>query len=274
MTKSENTKQILITGGTSGLGKSLVKQFLDNGYTVCTLGRNGIAKKIQSANYTFFECDLADLNEVRKVVEDLVQKKLFFDMLINNAGVLSPPQYHKTKDGFEFSYQVNFLSHVLLTRLLLDRGILKPNAVINVSSPIYSKGTLDIKMIFERRYHGVLQTYSNTKLFMALFTQKMTEDGIPGFSFNPGTFSSGIYRFQKKWFHYMYKIASPFMISSDRVAAGLFQIVHSDKWSDGKMMDRKGKVINLKNYDSEQKKAFWNQVEMQIDEFLRRENFS
>ena len=72
----------------------------------------------------------------------------------------------------------------------------------------------------------------------------------------------------------MYKIASPLMISSDRVAAGLFQIVHSDKWSDGKMMDRKGKVINLKNYDSEQKKAFWNQVEMQIDEFLRRENFS
>jgi NAD(P)-dependent dehydrogenase (short-subunit alcohol dehydrogenase family) len=274
MTKRENTKQMLITGGTSGLGRSLVKQFLDNGYTVFTLGRNGIAKKIQSANYTFLECDLADLNEVRKVVEDLVQKKTFFDILINNAGILSPPKFQKTMDGYEFSYQVNFLSHVLLTRLLLDRGILNPNTVINISSPIYTKGTLDINKIFERRYHGVLQTYSNTKLFMALFTQKMTEDGIPGFSFNPGTFSSGIYRFQKKWFHYMYKIAAPFMISSDRVASGLFQIVHSDKWADGKMMDRKGKVINLKNYDPDQKKAFWNRVEMQIKDFLRRDNIS
>lgn len=270
MAKSEKNKCILITGGTSGLGRSLVKQFLENGYVVCTLSRNGNSENIQSENYSFLQCDLADLNGVRNVVEELAQMKLTFDVLINNAGLLSPPKRQETIDGFELSYQVNFLSHVFLSRLLLEKGLLKPGLIVNISSPIYTKGTLDISKIFDSRSYGVLQAYSNTKLFMALFTQKMTEDGLSGFSFNPGTFSSGIYKFQQKWFHYLYKMAAPFMVSSDRVAAGLFQLVNSDSWSDGKMMNRKGKDAKLKNFDSEQKRVFWMHVELQIESFLKR----
>jgi NAD(P)-dependent dehydrogenase (short-subunit alcohol dehydrogenase family) len=270
MSKSDNNRRILITGGTSGLGRSLVKQFLENGYTVCTLSRNADSEKIQNKNYSFLQCDLADLSEVKRVAEELVQMKQTFDVLINNAGILSPPKYQKTVDGFELSYQVNFLSHVFLTGLLIEKGLLIPSLIVNVSSPIYTKGTLEINKIFDKRSYGVLQAYSNTKLFMALFTQKMTEDGLPGISFNPGTFSSGIYKFQQKWFHYLYKIAAPFMTSSDRVASGLFQMVNTDNWSDGKMMDRKGRATKLKNYDPDQKEAFWKHVELQIEEFLKR----
>ena len=127
------------------------------------------------------------------------------------------------------NYQVNFLSHVLLTQLLLSKRILKPGFVVNISSPVHKTGQLELDKIFDKKAYGFFQTYSNTKLFMALFSEKLAADGVSGFSFNPGTFSSGIYQLQKPWFHNMYKIAAPFMVSSDRVAERLYGIAIGDK---------------------------------------------
>jgi len=220
----ENTlinKNILITGGTSGLGRSLVNLFLKTGSKVIVVGRNGNANKIKDENYAFYLCDLADLDQVSAVAKLLADKNVTIDGLVNNAGVLSPPKYVETINGHEFSYQVNFLSHVLLTRLLFAKNILKPEFIVNISSPIYTKGQLDLEKVFGKSKYGLFQAYSNTKLYMALFSEKLAGEGYSSFSFNPGTFSSGIYQLQQKWFHKMYKIASPFMLSSDRVALKL-----------------------------------------------------
>ena len=48
------------------------------------------------------------------------------------------------------------------------------------------------------------------------------------FSFDPGTFSSGIYRMQKRWFREMYRIAAPFMRSPVKVAKGLAELLLED----------------------------------------------
>ena len=185
-------KNVLITGGTSGLGKSLVKLFLSNGSRVYTVGRNGISDKNTHENYSFFMCDMSNLDAVKTVVDRISKDTVSIDVLINNAGVLSPPDRRVTENGYEYSYQVNFLSHVLLTHLLLNKGILKPGFVVNISSPIHKTGQLELEKIFDKKAYGVFQAYSNTKLFMALFSEKLALDGVPGFSFNPGTFNSGI----------------------------------------------------------------------------------
>jgi len=256
---------VLITGGTSGLGKSIIKQLLVDDFEVVAIGkRNGF----HDPKSRFFSCDLAVFEDVQKVVNQFENEKLTFDILINNAGILSPPDYQLTPNGFELSYQVNFLSHVLLTRLLIQKKILTPELIVNVSSPIYKQGKIYLDELSEKSNHGIIQTYSNTKLYMALFSKKLSEEGISSFSFNPGTFSSGIYRSQKKWFHSMYKLAAPFMVSSEKVSKGLYQIIKSRNWSDGKMIDKKGRSQNVVHNNSDQKTEFWQKVNDQIKDYL------
>src|SRR5210317_1857774 len=122
MHKSGN-KTICITGGTSGLGFELVKKYSVNGYRVISLCREKVSDNAHDPNLRNIRCDLSDFSEVIKFVELLEYENINIDILINNAGVLSPPDFIRTKDGFEFSYQVNFLSHYLITKLLMIRGI-------------------------------------------------------------------------------------------------------------------------------------------------------
>lgn len=260
-------KTILITGGTSGLGKSLVLKFLKHGCKVISISRNGqLAETASIENYRHVTCDLASLNSVADFVNLLFDEKISVDILINNAGVLSPPEYRQSSDGFELSYQVNFLSHVYLTRELIKHNPLKPELIINVSSPIQVKGHIDLDKALDKNKYGLFQSYSNTKLYMALFSRHLADLGYTSFSYNPGTFKSTIYQLQKKWFHILYRIAAPFMVSSKKVANGLFRIVYDQSWQNGKMLNKNGISSQMKQQDQSQLKQFWEKVDWQLNE--------
>ncbi len=261
-------KRVLVTGGTSGLGKAMVTQLLEKGAIVHAFGFSGPVPDFDPAVFTLIRCNQADLRQIIQTVDRLHQEGLSFDILINNAGILSPPHYTKTIDGFELSYQINFLSHVLLTRLLLNHKLLDPLCIINVSSPIYTMGRLDLQKVFDPEKYGLFQTYADTKLFMALFSERLAVENIGSFSFNPGVFSSGIYRQQKKWFHRMYHLAGPFMTSPGRAVRGLFEAVENKSWKSGHFVNKKGKVERLKYFDESLKKVFWQRVDDQLSPYL------
>lgn len=67
------------------------------------------------------EMDLMSLDSVRYFVAEFSKRFDHVDILINNAGVFTSLKKEKvTKDGFEYNFGVNYLSHFLLTNLLLD----------------------------------------------------------------------------------------------------------------------------------------------------------
>ena len=258
-------KCVLITGGTSGLGKSLANLFLMQGCKVITVSRSeGLTT--QEKRYRHFTCDFADLGSIRSMYLKIANSESSIDILVNNAGILSPPEYHKSKNGFELSYQVNFLAHVFLNRKLIEDRLVKTDCIVNISSPIHTKGKLDLRYIVDGKYYKLLSAYANSKLYLALFSQHLNTAGYNCFSFDPGTFSSGIYRAQKKWFHRLYKVAAPFMISSDVVANGLMQIIKDQNWSNGRMMNRHGKIGKLLKCDPVMVEEFWRSVEKQLME--------
>ena len=87
---------------------------------------------------TVEELDLASQKSVHAFV-DRFEGPL--DLLVNNAGVMTPPKYRETEDGHELQFGTNHLGHFALTGLLLP-ALLKSETprVVTVASIAHHRG--------------------------------------------------------------------------------------------------------------------------------------
>ncbi|KAL8291627.1 hypothetical protein RQP46_001885 [Phenoliferia psychrophenolica] len=141
-------KNVIITGANVGIGLESARKLASYNATVTLACRN--AEKGEKARQELILAtgndkievrilDTASFASVRAFVDEWGEKPV--DILINNAGV-TPTKYYKTKDDIEESFQTNFMSHFLLTSLLLP--FFQPNGrIIQVSSVANYGGTLD-----------------------------------------------------------------------------------------------------------------------------------
>ena len=126
-TAEMNGKIVLITGATSGIGRETALGLAVMGATVVIFARNqekatAVIKEIKAQgneSADFIKCDLDSLDSVRKAANEFKTRYQRLDVLINNAGLISGKR-KVTVDGYEHTFQVNHLSHFLLTNLLLD----------------------------------------------------------------------------------------------------------------------------------------------------------
>ena len=133
------------------------------------------------------------------------------DILINNAGVFLPEK-STTEDGFEATFQVNHLSHFLLTRLLLPRlKSCKPSRIVNVSSIAYQRGNLKLEDLnFQSRKYSGIQAYCDSKLANILFTKslatKVAKDEVTAYALHPGGIRTGILRKYEEKYSFLFKV--------------------------------------------------------------------
>jgi NAD(P)-dependent dehydrogenase (short-subunit alcohol dehydrogenase family) len=109
---------ILITGATRGLGLGAARCARDRA-TVLVSGRDRIRTERAAAELGAepFVLDLDSLADVHAAVDALPH----LDVVVCNAGLQIPGAERITKDGFEETFQVNFLSHLALVDGLLER---------------------------------------------------------------------------------------------------------------------------------------------------------
>ena len=95
------------------------------------------------------------------------------DVLINNAGVMVPPQ-RKTKDGFELQFGTNHLGHFALTGRLIEK-LLAAEAprVVNVSSVAHRAGKMDFDDLNWSKRYSRWPAYGRSKLSNLLFTLEL-----------------------------------------------------------------------------------------------------
>jgi NAD(P)-dependent dehydrogenase (short-subunit alcohol dehydrogenase family) len=117
--------------------------------------------------------DLSSLAAVRDLADRILSEYDRLDVLVNNAGIIVQER-KESEDGYELTFAVNYLSHFLLTSLLLP--LLKgsaPARVVNVASAGQSPIDFDDPML-ERGYDA-MRAYSQSKLAQIMFTFELAE---------------------------------------------------------------------------------------------------
>jgi NAD(P)-dependent dehydrogenase (short-subunit alcohol dehydrogenase family) len=267
-------KRILVTGGTSGLGLGLVRLFLSYGCYVIATGRNPVRVNDYDENYSFEPVDFANLENVASVGRRLGGPSGRIDVIINNAGVLGPPDFTKTVDGFEYAFQVNFLSHLLLDEIILiNSNSFGLPEIVSVASPVYRFAGKVPVICSDGSEYKAFKSYTSSKLSLVLLgiylSEKFKEDNLKCFSFNPGTFSSGIYRSQRSWFRKMYNIASPFMRSPIKAAHTLAEILVRGEIINGAIYSSKNRYKIMDHIDKETIENFMTKCYDKIGSYIR-----
>lgn len=210
------SKTVLITGATGGIGFATAQDLARRGYQVILHGRNRakteaardhILNDQPGANLKIVMADLGQLDEVRRLAEEVRILAPTLDVLINNAGIWNSKQL-LTAEGIEQVFVVNHLAYFLLTQLLLPslRNAPDHGRIVCVASDSHKqiKGMFFDNINLDGNYHG-LRSYAQSKLANVLFCyefdrrRKDTDPTI--YAVQPGLVQTDIGLKGNTWLH-------------------------------------------------------------------------
>ena len=269
---------VLITGGTSGIGKATAVAMAAMGANVVVVGRNqergGAAVeeiKAQSHNESV-ELMLADLSvqaEVRRLAEEFLERYDRLDVLVNNAGLVQSKRTETPDDGIETTLAINHLAPFLLTNLLL--GCLEqsaPSRVITVSSEAQRWGTMDFEDMQSRRKYRGFPVYGMTKLANIMFTYELAErldgTGVIANCLHPGSVGTNFGQNNRGAMALFFRTFKPFMRSPEQGADTLIWLASSpevDGVSGKYFSDRKEIEAKKVAYDPAARRRPWENSE-------------
>lgn len=173
----------VVTGANSGLGFGLSGRLATAGADVVMAVRNRakgeaavqkIRENVPDAKLTIKHLDLSSLRSVAALGEELVAEGRPVDVLINNAGVMTPPRREETDDGFELQFGANHLGHFALVGHLLPLLRAAPAArVVTVSSLAASQRNIDFDDANAKRSYKPMRSYGIAKLAQLMFAVEL-----------------------------------------------------------------------------------------------------
>ena len=173
----------VVTGANSGLGFGLAKALAGAGADVVMAIRSRakgeaaiaeIRRELATAKLTIRQVDLSSLKSVAALGDELAAEGRPIDILINNAGVMTPPRRQETDDGFELQFGANHLGHFALTGHLLPllRAAEAPR-VVTVSSIAASQRNLDFDDANAQHGYRPMRSYGMAKLAQLMFAVEL-----------------------------------------------------------------------------------------------------
>lgn len=173
---------ILVTGATDGLGKRVARELAAKGAAVLLHGRSPerleatleeVRRETDGEKLHSYSADLSSLGEVRRLAERILSEHDRLEVLVNSAGIISRER-KESGDGHELTFAVNYLSHFLLTSLLLP--LLKDSAparIVNVASA--GQSPVDFKDPMLEKGYEAMKAYTQSKLAQIMFTFELAE---------------------------------------------------------------------------------------------------
>ncbi len=173
-------RRYLITGGNSGIGLEAAKMLAEGGGDVVIACRN--ERKAAAAAREIDACgpgsvdtvvlDLSSLASVRAASEEIHGRWDGLDALVNNAGIMQPPQT-TTEDGFELQFGTNHLGHFLLAGLLYDLVKQADGRIVVVSSIAHRLGRINFDDLMGEKKFNTSLAYGQSKLANLMFALEL-----------------------------------------------------------------------------------------------------
>jgi NAD(P)-dependent dehydrogenase (short-subunit alcohol dehydrogenase family) len=171
-------KRAVVTGASDGVGLGLARRLAAAGAEVLMPVRNprkgeaaiaALHRQLPDANVSLRALDLSSLGSVAALGETLRSEGQPIHILINNAGVMTPPDRQTTLDGFELQFGTNHLGHVALVAHLLPllrAGRARVTSQISIAARSGAINWDDLS--WTRSYDGQ-RAYSQSKIAFGLF---------------------------------------------------------------------------------------------------------
>ena len=161
------SKNVIITGTSSGIGYELVKIFSEKNYEVLALSRdNSILRSQNLSGVTSIDFDLTDYKNYAELDEYIKSFKKI-DVLINNAGFLVNKDFEKTTiEDFKKIYSVNVFSVAMLIKYTIQYMSIN-SSIVNISSIGGIQGSV--------KFPG-LSAYSSSKGALNILTEMLAEE--------------------------------------------------------------------------------------------------
>ncbi len=224
-------KTVLVTGGTSGIGKATAIGCAQLGARVGVVGRDRARaeqaatdiKDSTGADFDVFIADMSSMAEVRRLAAQVLDHYPRLDVLVNNVGGVWSTR-RVTADGFEHTLAVNHLAPFLLTTLLLD--LLKrsaPARVVTVAASTHILGKINFEDLHGAARYSGLGAYNQSKLANIMFTYELARrlegSGVTATVLHPGVARTSFLAGDPPLLYKAFNTGRSLMKSPDRAAA-------------------------------------------------------
>ena len=227
MVESQPQHLAVVTGASSGIGLHTALGLARAGMRVVMTGRDHarteqarrwVAERSVSDRVEIALADFSRLGDVRRLADEILAGNDRLDVLVNNAGLLSP-QYRLSADRFELIFAVNHLAPFLLTNLLLDRlKASAPARIVTVASEAHRRNRLDIADMTRPADWTMKRAYGRSKLCNILFTRELASrldpDEVVATCLHPGMVATRIGQ-RGGLVELGWRVLKPFMLSPE-----------------------------------------------------------
>jgi NAD(P)-dependent dehydrogenase (short-subunit alcohol dehydrogenase family) len=206
-------KIAIVTGSNTGIGYETALDLFQKGAKVYVACRNeekatAAIERMKaeggSGELVFGHLNLASLSSIKVFAENVIAAESSLDLLINNAGIMIPPQA-KTEDGFEIQFGVNFVGHFALTGHLFNiLEATKGSRVVTLSSIAHRGATINFDNFRLENPYNPWREYGQSKLADLIFTlefeKRLRQNGsqIISLAAHPGFSETDLQKYMDK----------------------------------------------------------------------------